>query len=139
MKPRFSLRVVLVVTAVVAVACWWRVRPTRVADQFVRAVAAGDYQRADKLFANQEHAFVAKFMADYRNKAKALAVRQSMAQWLAGQCEISLDLIDHRGLGANMHFVIPVTASGLAEPRYTVRDAGYTGFFDPKVSNEPRR
>ncbi len=113
--------------------------PLRVADQFVRAVAAGDYQRADKLFANQEHAFVAEFMADYRNKAKALAIRQSFAQWLAGQCEISLDLIDHRGLGANMHFVIPVSGSGLARAAVHRQRRRLHGLLRPRSLESSRR
>jgi hypothetical protein len=130
MKLRFSLRLLLIVTTLVAIVCWWRVRPARVADQFVQAVTAGDYQRADKYFKDPKYAFVADFMADYRNKARAIVVRQSAAQWLAGQCEIGLELIDHRGLGANMHFVIPVTYSGLHKPQVSVSDAGYWGFFD---------
>jgi hypothetical protein len=133
MKLRFSLRALLVLTTVVGLACLWRCRPSRLAEQFVAAVKAGDYDRADSLFADREHAFVAKFMSGYRNKANAVAVKQSVGQWLAGTSEVTVDLIDHRGLGASLNVVIPLTALGLEEPQYMGGNAGYTGFWDPET------
>jgi hypothetical protein len=51
MRPRFSLRTLLVLTALAAAACWWWVaRPTIVAERFAAAVNRGTYAAAGELF-----------------------------------------------------------------------------------------
>jgi hypothetical protein len=48
MRPRFSIRTLLVVTALFGGVCyWWVVRPTIVANRFVLAMKNGDYVDAD--------------------------------------------------------------------------------------------
>jgi hypothetical protein len=50
MRPRFSLRTLLVFTTALAVFCYyWVIRPTQTAKQFVRAANSEDYRTADKL------------------------------------------------------------------------------------------
>jgi hypothetical protein len=42
MRPRFSLRTLLVLTALVAAGCyWWIARPTAVAERFIAAIKNG--------------------------------------------------------------------------------------------------
>jgi hypothetical protein len=51
MRPRFSLRRLLLFTALVAAACyWWIARPTNTAKRFVAAVNCGDFAAAQTLF-----------------------------------------------------------------------------------------
>ena len=50
MRPRFSLRTLLIITTLIALCCYyWVIRPTQTAKQFVRAVNSEDYATADKL------------------------------------------------------------------------------------------
>lgn len=50
MRPRFTLRTLLILTALAAAACYWFVaRPTIVANRFVAAVNRGDYPAAQAL------------------------------------------------------------------------------------------
>ena len=42
MKPRISLRGLLIFTAIVATFCYWRDRPRQIANRFVAAIEAGD-------------------------------------------------------------------------------------------------
>lgn len=137
MKPRFSLRAMLALTTVVGLACLWRSRPARVADQFVRAVNADDFVRADAMFRRGEHAFVAEFMGrDNRNRAIARAEQQTVKEWLLGSCRVGVELVDFKGMYAEVQVAIPVDALGLNAAGYTVSDAGNVGFFDPHTNME---
>jgi hypothetical protein len=54
MRPRFSVRVLLVVCAVLAIACYLLfARPTAIAEQFVAAVNARDFHVAESLLKPQ--------------------------------------------------------------------------------------
>lgn len=140
MKPRFSLRAMLVLTTLVGLACLWRSRPARVADKFARAVNAGDLVRADAMFHQNKHAFVAEFIdRDSRNRATARAASQSVKEWLLGSCHVDVELIDFEGLGATVQVAVPVDALGLNASRSSSDDSEFTGFFDPQISSEIRR
>jgi hypothetical protein len=56
--PRFSIRTILVATAISAAGCWWVVRPTAVARRFVAAIAAQDFAAADSLGIDPNRRFV---------------------------------------------------------------------------------
>ncbi len=50
MRPRFSLRTLLILTTALALFCYyWVIMPTRTAKQFVHAINSEDYATADKL------------------------------------------------------------------------------------------
>jgi hypothetical protein len=51
MRPRFSIRKLLVLTGLLAAACyWWVARPTIVAEQFVSAVNSNDQVAAKAMY-----------------------------------------------------------------------------------------
>jgi len=50
MRPRFSLRSLLILLTFAALACAWLVIPSRNAEQLVNAIDEGDYSAADDLF-----------------------------------------------------------------------------------------
>ena len=56
LRPRFSLRTLLVLTVILAAACyWWIARPTMIANRFIAAIDQGhDYTAADAWFAAGE-------------------------------------------------------------------------------------
>jgi hypothetical protein len=138
MKLRFSLGGLLLATTLVGVACLWRSYPKSVAEDFATAVAAGDYATADAMFARTQDAFLVDFVArHYRNKIRVVEVpQQSVGEWLKGDCQIELQLIDGSGLGAIVLVSIPVDLSGLGQYRHTGGEAGFEGFFDPFSSIE---
>jgi hypothetical protein len=54
MRPRFSLRWLLIVTALIAATCyWWIARPTIVAERFVRAFKDDDLAAIDSVWNDQ--------------------------------------------------------------------------------------
>jgi hypothetical protein len=59
MRPRFTIRALLMLMAVVAFACyWWIGRPTIIAQQFAAAMARGDAAAADALCLDPNRRFV---------------------------------------------------------------------------------
>ena len=63
MRPRFSLRVLLAVTALAAAFCyWWVAWPTVVATRFVEAENSGDYVAADRMIHRGQDDFVADWV-----------------------------------------------------------------------------
>jgi hypothetical protein len=61
LRPRFSLRTLLVLTALVAAGCyWWIVRPTIVATRFARAIHAKEYTAADALYTGEDRQYVSR-------------------------------------------------------------------------------
>jgi hypothetical protein len=56
MRPRFSIRTLLVLTALVAGSCyWWIEGPSATAREFARHVAAKDYRAASFMFASMSN------------------------------------------------------------------------------------
>jgi hypothetical protein len=65
MRPRFSIRALLILTTLVAAACgWWVAAPTIVAHRFSRAIKSQDYAAADALCARPEDAFISDLAAE---------------------------------------------------------------------------
>ena len=50
MRPRFSIRTLLILTGVVATACWWIVRPSIVAQRFVAAIDQNNFASIDAMW-----------------------------------------------------------------------------------------
>jgi hypothetical protein len=61
MRPRFSIRWLLIFTALAAAACyWWVIRPTIVANRFAKTLAARDFLAADRLCLDPNRHFVCR-------------------------------------------------------------------------------
>jgi hypothetical protein len=55
MRPRFSIRTLLILTALAAASCyWWIARPTIVAERFVAALALDDQTTLESLWIDAE-------------------------------------------------------------------------------------
>jgi hypothetical protein len=112
LRPRFSLRMLLMLTTCVALFCWWRQRPAVIADKFIDAVKARDYAAADALFQRPQTGFVEEFMRrDDRNRITVTREPQTAGDWLKGVCRMSVALEDFSGLGASIviHFTSDAT------------------------------
>jgi hypothetical protein len=55
--PRFSLRFLLLATALTPLAAYWFALPTLYAQRFTAAVSSGDYEAAERLCLDREKAF----------------------------------------------------------------------------------
>jgi len=114
MKLRFSLRAMLVVFTLAVAFCVWRDRPRRMANRFVDAIAARQYETAEDLFADGEQPFVVQFMeGDDRNRIEAERQSPTPSQWLTGKCPVAVKLEDFRGLGASIVLNVTATAGGI--------------------------
>jgi hypothetical protein len=82
---RFSLRTVIILTALVAAFCAWRSRPSVLAQKFVDAVNAADYTTADMLLPEDGRPF-----ADRYEAITATRRRQSFVDWISGRCVIDV-------------------------------------------------
>lgn len=120
-RPRFSLRTLLIVTAAVAAFGWWREQPRKTAERFVAAIEAGRYGEADELLTDADDpltsikpiTLAAFIRADNRNRITASFQRQSPGEWLRGECLVSVQLDDFRGLGASIQAEAVATAQDL--------------------------
>jgi hypothetical protein len=67
MRPRFRLRTLLILTALVAAGCyWWIARPTIVAERFKFALEHGDFATASDLWIDDGRTYI-DFDADMDN------------------------------------------------------------------------
>ena len=115
MKLRFSLRTLLILVTCAAVLCWWRDRPRQIADRFIGAVEAEQYETADSLFASSDNRVIKLFMSrDERNQIHAERQPQSAGDWLSGECRIAVRMEDYKGLGASLRVDTYATAEGVA-------------------------
>jgi hypothetical protein len=74
MRPRFSLRWLLIFTAAVAVACyWWIARPTITANRFAAAVEQGEFAAAESMASDSETQTLFKTMFSTLEQLKKLA------------------------------------------------------------------
>jgi hypothetical protein len=93
MRPRFSLRGVLILTAIVAVFCGWRDRPRQVAKRFVAALEAKDQAALERLIV--DHARFERMLRILQNAASegtAQREGQTFAEWLKGQCRVQFTI-----------------------------------------------
>ena len=74
MHPRFSIRTLLILTALVAAVCyWWIARPTIVANRFAAAVEGGEFVAAESMAAESETLSLFKTMFSTLEHLKQLA------------------------------------------------------------------
>jgi hypothetical protein len=115
MRPRFSLRSLLVVFTLAIVFCVWRDQPRKVANRFVAAVDAQRYAAADALLTNRDEQLVAQFVArDDRNQIGAERLPQSLTEWLSGKCHVAVSLKDFQGLGGDIVIHMQADARGMS-------------------------
>lgn len=63
LRFRYSIRTLLVLTALVAVACYWLARPHFLARQFAAAIEAGDYAAAAAMCVNEKEMGLLKLLS----------------------------------------------------------------------------
>jgi hypothetical protein len=85
-RPRFSLRSLLIVTAILAAICYWRERPRQMANRFVAAIEAGEYYLAESMCGDEPLALSERLV----NLGGWEAARkpQTMTDWLLGRCYV---------------------------------------------------
>jgi hypothetical protein len=89
MRFRFSLRALLALTACLAAVAYYRDRPRQLADRFVRAIAARDFELADTA-CNSEVPLFGIWLKYSRRRITAVREPQSVADWLAGRCRVTV-------------------------------------------------
>ena len=95
MRPRlrFSLRTLFVAATVVAVVCYWMIRPTIIAERFVRAVSAKNYERADACFRSVDDRFLLEMNEKHwRFFAQAELQPGSYKEFVRGHRRIELQM-----------------------------------------------
>src|SRR5262245_1142029 len=107
-RPRFSLRTLLILTALLAAFCYYRDRPRQVANRFIAAIEAGHYRAAEAVFGERVG------LANPPKGGTWVAERekQSVDDWLHGRCYIRMytDLDKHR---FKHRFVTRIAVSGV--------------------------
>ncbi|MCA9234541.1 MAG: hypothetical protein KDA44_03685 [Planctomycetales bacterium] len=99
MKPRFSLKLLMIGVTTMALVCFWRTRPAANAKQFAAMIEAGDFAGADQLLqeiqqpprTNAVHAQVPQTFVEWHEKLPWLTAtvdvdQQSLGNWIAGRC-----------------------------------------------------
>src|SRR5687768_15626197 len=84
--PRFSLRGLLLLTAFVAVFCYWRDRSRQIANWFVAAIEAGEYELAESMFIKPTP------LAKTSLKDDAASYPQTFTEWLTGTCRVRFSI-----------------------------------------------
>src|SRR5687768_7706122 len=92
MRPRFSLRGLLLLTVAVAGICWYRDLPRQNANVFVLAVNARDYVAAGELISGRYSSIQARPALE--NYSLARVQPQSTFDWLTGRCYVHLSTED---------------------------------------------
>lgn len=112
LRPRFSLRVLFLATALIAVGCLWLILPTVRARQFINAVKSRDFKLADSYFSNPQEKFFVELAAEYPTfKSTAELQTQSMRQLWNGEQSVMGGVSIVRYQGYVTRFV--VTRTGL--------------------------
>lgn len=94
MRLRFSLRTLLILTAIVAGLCYyWIVMPLATAKRFVDAIGANHYEAADRMFWNDLDRGLAQWNKKYWGmRAGGEVLPWSAAQFLTGRRDLRLHL-----------------------------------------------
>ncbi len=141
MKLRFSLRTMLILMTCAAALCWWRDRPRRMADQFVDAIEAGDFEAAKAMIVDRQREVIACFLErDVRNRIlDGERETQSSWEWINGQCRVAVTFLDFEGLGGSITVLMMATNEGIRE--WNVRQPAQPLQYDigTEVSHEIRR
>lgn len=142
MRLRFSLRTLLLATTIVAAACYELVLPTINAQRFVRAVAAENYELADAYFHDPDD----KFLFDWNEKHWRFKALAELEPWSFSEFVRGRRLVRLRGIYADAgpmrsrEWIIPVTRSGLLQPRPNLPSRGVGGgggIFTPLIPTAP--
>jgi hypothetical protein len=127
MRFRFSLRWLLLATAIVAACCYWLVLPTIIAKRFVRAVASANYVRADACFADPNSRFLSKL----NDKHWRFLARAELKSWSLTGSRLGNRLIQlgvsygDAGPIRSFSFDVIVTRAGLLTPVPTMTSGGF--------------
>jgi hypothetical protein len=121
MRPRISLRGLLILTALLAAFCYWRNRPRQIASQFVAAIEAGDYAFADTLVVDDDGTFSMRECAGPAGEFWIVRVPQTSTDWLNGQCRITFV---GKGSAFGVDGTVAATASGIRKLKISRSDYG---------------
>lgn len=131
MKLRFSLRTMLIVTAVLAGFVFWRTRPATIARQFLYAVESERFADADALCVRPED----RFFEGWRTRGRWTAItvsfeKQSAVDWLLGRRRGSFRANARNFLSeVNQNGNLVATASGVR--KYQCRESRADGLISP--------
>jgi hypothetical protein len=128
-RMRFSLKVMLLLTTIAALACYEAVLPTLHAQRFVQAVAEEDYHRADKCFRNPADGFLFDYYDNHwRFKADASPVPWTFRQFFRGERWVSLRVLwGDAGPIRGASWIVVATRDGLLTPSRDWRTGGGFG------------
>ena len=118
MRLRLSLRMLFLVTTIVAAACYWLILPTVKAQHFVRAVASQNYELADAYFHNSSDQFLFDWNdKHWRFKAEAEVEPWSFDEAMRGERRVSLQVMfGDAGPIRTGNWTITATRGGLLSP-----------------------
>lgn len=105
MKPRFSVRALLIAVFCLGFLCWWHDRPRRVARKLQEAVVEGRYEAADSMIAAPGHRVLDRLTKTGRNSIESKGIIQTPSQWLRGECGVMLEVSDSQRVFLTMHAV----------------------------------
>jgi hypothetical protein len=81
-RPQFSMRMLLSLTAVVGYFCYyWFVMPSSTAQQLVDAIGSENYEAADRLFWTSSD----RTLADQKERLWGFRSRAELLRWTIGQ------------------------------------------------------
>jgi hypothetical protein len=93
MHPRFSLRTFFAFAALVAVICTWCVLPSMAAREFIRKLAAEDYEAADEMFRNADDRCLTEWNEQrWSFKASGRLAPLTLGQLIRGRRLVQLDV-----------------------------------------------
>jgi hypothetical protein len=96
MKPRFSLRTLLVVITIVALLAWWQTSPARLADRLVSYIETGRYAEAEILL-GKKNTITGKMNRTARREISAAREPATWVDWLKGVSRVRLVIVDSGG------------------------------------------
>ena len=129
--PRFSLRTLLVVTALAAAGCYWLIFPTIIARRFVDAVASPNYEHADDFLDPAD-----RFLLDWNEKHWRFQARAELEPWsfkefLSGKRTVKLHVLyGDAGPIRSLAWIITATRGGLLKPQQVFAGGSGGGAID---------
>jgi hypothetical protein len=118
---RFSLRVLLLVTALLAGICYWLILPTIEAERFVRAVDTGDFKSADACFHRPEDRFFVSWKEkNWAFKPQAELESWSFTEFVEGRRRVAIRITyGNPGQLHGLEGTATATRSGVKSPDFT--------------------
>jgi hypothetical protein len=121
MRPRFSLRTLLLLTTIASIACyWWFIRPSRIALQFVCAVQSSDFQAADAWFRNASDRCLRELSEkSWRFKASAELLPWTLRDILVGTRNVNFQLMyGDAGPLRDKRGILTISPNGISTPEF---------------------